>query len=174
MKKEHVEYLVKKFIIGKAWTWQKPGSADSFGSIDRLQRSLGEDWDAREMLGMLREHDNLVLRRAFIKAIKPVLIFKRWKNGCRVQVQDKYGTKYLITEDPAKYNKLAIAHGIPDGIGKYRVQLRCSMPWMKPETAVTAFFSFEADRCREGHRSKYNDRRYQPFRKDYPGSVYVM
>ena len=149
-------YLVHNYIIGKSWVYKKPKSYESLHPIKQFQILLSKDENVQMMLGLGLERDRHVIRRAFIKAVKPILLFKKWKNGCRVVVQDKYGQKYLFTDDPAKYAKLAIAHGIPDGIGSYRVQLRCSLPWLSPEQSCRFFERFSG-RYRDDYQGKYEE-----------------
>lgn len=154
MNEKDCAYLVYNYIIGQSWVYGTPKSYTMRNRVRDLQSQLAEDVDAREMLGLIMEYDRMVIRRAFIKAVKPVLLFKKWKNGCRVRVLDRYGQTYLLTEDPVKYAKLAIAHGIPATIGNYRVQLRCSMPWVSPDRAEM-FFSTFTSRYRNEHKGKY-------------------
>lgn len=156
MNPKNCAYLVVHYIIGKSWVFKKPKSYESLHPIRNLQRLLADDENVQNMLGLPLERDRLVIRRAFIKAVKPILLFKKWKNGCRVVIQDKYGQKYLFTTDPEKYAKLAIAHGIPDGIGSYRVQLRCALPWLSPEMSCR-FFERGSNRYRNDYQGKYED-----------------
>jgi len=156
MNPKNCAYLVVNYIVGKSWVFKKPKSYESLHQIKDIGRRLADDENVQMMLGLGLERDRHVFRRAFIKAVKPILLFKKWKNGCRVLVQDKYGQKYLFTTDPEKYAKLAIAHGVPEGIGSYRVQLRCSLPWLSPEMSCRFFVRFSG-RYRNDYQGKYEE-----------------